>query len=179
MKKIKVEGLPALEMEMEIPQPAQAEQMPGFDDTMSKMFGPGGKMKFFLVAVNEHTVALSLTSHAPILRTIAALKQPANGLATDPELLKTAKLLPTDAPWVGYVSPSGSVAFFKRMMDTMMPEGMPRPNIPDFPASPPIGVAVKALPGELQAEIVVPSAMLDAIGKYVGMVQNEQHPEIP
>ena len=54
-----------------------------------------------------------------------------------------------------------------------------KPNIPEFPACPPIGIAVKAVPNELQTETVVSSAVLEAIGKYVGIVQSAEHPEVP
>ena len=57
------------------------------------------------------------------MRAIAALKQPAEGLAADADVVKTAAMLPAGAQWVGYVSPSGAVAFVKWIIDTMTPEG--------------------------------------------------------
>ena len=115
-----------------------------------------------------------------IMRAIASLKKPADGLAADAEIAKTTALLLSDAQWVGYFSPSGAVAFAKSFIDALGEDtGFGKPNIPDFPATQPIGVAAKAKPGQLQIEIVVPSSVLDAIGKFVEQIQGEQHPEVP
>jgi hypothetical protein len=179
-KKTEIEGRPAVESETPIPLPQQVKEVPGMEDRMGKIFGSGGKLKTVLVAVDEHTIALSFTDRAPfITRAIAAAKKPSEGLASDAEIAKTAAMLPTGAQWVGYFNPSGAVAFAKGMVDAMSEEGGFKPNIPEFPASPPIGIAVKTLPGELQTETVVPSAVLDAIGKYVGTIKSTEHPEVP
>ncbi len=167
---------------MVIPTPPQAAGLPGFEENMSKIFGVrGGKMKILLVAVDKHNVAINFTGRAPtIMRAIAAMKKPSDSLASDAEIAKTAALLPAGAQWVGYFNPSGAVAFAKSFIDAMIGEtGFNKPNIPDFPASLPIGIAAKATPGQLQVETVVPSSVLDAVGKYVGLVQSAEHPEVP
>jgi hypothetical protein len=167
---------------MELAMSPKIKESPEFEEAMGKFFGPGGKFKMLMVAVDDHTVALSLGGSGPlVMRAIAALKQPADSLAADADIAKTAKMLPAGSQWVGYVSPSGSVAFAKWVVDTMTPEAAygSKPNIPEFPACPPIGVAVKALPNELQTEAVATSAVLEAIGKYVGIVQSAEHPEVP
>jgi len=180
VKKTEIGGRPALENEMAIPLPPRAAEVPGFEEKMGKLLGPGGKLKTLLVAVDEHTVALSFTGRAPlVMRAIAALKRPADSLAADPDIAKTAAMLPAGAQWVGYFNPSGAVAFAKSIVDAMFDEGGFKPSIPDFPASPPIGIAGKATPGELQIETVVPTAVLDAIGKYGGLVRSAEHPEVP
>ena len=83
--------------------------MPGFEESMGKFFGPGGKLKTLIVAIDDHTVALSFGESSPlIMRAIASLKQPADGLAGDADLVKVAAMLPAGSQWAGYVSPSGS-----------------------------------------------------------------------
>ena len=48
------------------------------------------------MAVDDHTVAISLGGSSPlVMRSIAALKQPSDGLAADADIVKTAKMLPT------------------------------------------------------------------------------------
>jgi hypothetical protein len=183
-KKTEVGGRPALEYEMALPSAPKSPGMPGMPDmaeTMKKILGSEGKMKFLVVAIDEHNVAINLSGRAPIImRAIASLKKPADGLAADAEIAKTTALLLSDAQWVGYFSPSGAVAFAKSFIDALGEDtGFGKPNIPDFPATQPIGVAAKAKPGQLQIEIVVPSSVLDAIGKFVEQIQGEQHPEVP
>jgi hypothetical protein len=182
VKKTEIGGRPALETEMSLAVAARAKEMEmfGVQDAMSKIFGPGGKYKNLAVAVDDQTVAISFGNSSPlILRVIAALKQPADSLASDADVVKTAALLPSGGQWSGYLSPSGAVGFVKWIIETVVPEGDGRPTIPDFPASPPIGAVVKAVPGQLQAEAVVSSAVLEAIGQYVGLVQSTAHPEVP
>ncbi len=181
-KKTEVGGRPALEYEMAIPLPKQAAMMPGFSEIMKKIYGSEGKMKFLVAAIDDHHVALNFSGRAPvIMRAIASMKKPADSLAADAEIAKTAALLPADAQWVGYFSPGGAVAFVKAVVESIGAEGGfgNKPNIPDFPASQPIGLAAKAKPGQLQIEVIVPSTVLDAIGKYVEQVQGAEHPEVP
>jgi hypothetical protein len=179
-KRTKVGDRPAVENEMPLPATPQTAALPDFGEKMGKLFGAGGTIKTLLVAIDEHTVALSFSGRAPlVMQAIAAAKHPKDSLASDPGIAKAAALLPAGAQWTGYFSPSGAVAFAKWCIDTLAGEGEQRPNIPDFPASPPIAVAAKALPGELQIEAIVPSAVLEAIGKYVGIVQSAEHPEVP
>jgi hypothetical protein len=176
-KKSEVGGRPALEIETAIPLSSNVKQVPGAEKMMEKLYGADGKIRFLYVAVDDHTLAMSFGGHAPlILRVIEAIKQPAEALASDPGIVEMSKLLPADAQWTGYVSPAGCVAFVKWIVETTVSEGQFKPNIPDFPASPPIGVAVKAVSGEVQTEAIVPAAVLDAVGKYVGIVQNEGQP---
>ena len=182
MKKTEVGGRPALETEMSLALSAKIKDTAGFEESIGKFFGPGGKLKTLIVAVDEHTVAISFGDSGPlVMRAIAALKQPSEALAGDADVAKVAAMLPAGSQWVGYVSPSGAVAFVKWVVDTMMPEASYgyKPNIPDFPASPPIGIAVKAMPGELQTETIITTAVLEAIGKYVAIVQSAEHPEVP
>jgi hypothetical protein len=176
-KRTKIGGRPALENEMVVLVPPKAAGIPGFDERIGKLLGSEAKVKILLAAIDDHTVALSGRAPA-IMRAIASLKKPADSLASDPEIAKTAALLPAGAQWVGYVSPIGAVAFAKSIVAAMNEEGF-KPGIPDFPASQPIGVAVQATAGQLQIETVVPSSVLDAIGKFVGLMEAEEHPEVP
>ena len=70
------------------------------------------------------------------------------------------------------------MALVKSIVDTINEEGF-KSNIPDFPTSQPIGVAATATADQLQIETVVPSSVLDAIGKFVGLMEAEEHPEVP
>jgi len=65
VKKTEVGGKPALETEMALPLSPKAKEMPGFEETMQKLLGADGKYKNLIVAVDEHTVAIS--SATPVL----------------------------------------------------------------------------------------------------------------
>ena len=70
---------------------------------ISSMFG-GTKFTAFVVAVDEHTVVATYGDEAHAEEAAAAVKNPQPSLAADADLGTTAKLLPQDAPWVGFLS---------------------------------------------------------------------------
>jgi hypothetical protein len=180
LKRMEVGGRPALENEMETPLSAKAAATLGFGERIGKLFGSGGKMKILRVAIDDRTIAISFTGRTSmILKAIASLKQSGGGLASDAEIAKTAALLPADAQWIGYVSPSRAVAFYRSMRETAADVRDFHSNGPEFPRSQPIGVAAKATAGELQVEAVVPSSVLDAIGKYIAPTVDAEHSEAP
>jgi hypothetical protein len=145
-----------------LPQAAQAEKM------MELMFGPGGKIIIYLAPADEHTILMGYISKEPMEHLMASLKQNPAGLAAESDVSKTAAMLPTEAPLVVYISPQGAIDFMKRTMAAILPPGMAeRVNIPDFPATPPLGFAVKTAPNEVQTTLVVPVEVFQAIGKYI------------
>lgn len=178
-KSAEVGGRPAFEVESTFSEATNDPLLPGAAQAVAKMFGSDGKLRVVFAAVDERTVAMSFGSSAPILRAMEATKQPKDGFAADPAVGEIKAMLAPDSQWMGCISPSGVVAFVKNMIDTVVPSEAYRPSIPDFPKCSPLGVAVKGSPGELQAEIVVTAAVLDAIGKYVLAVQSTEMPEIP
>ena len=60
-------------------------------------------------------------------------------------------------------------------------------SLPQFPKCPPLGIAVKATPAELHAEIAVPAPLIQAVGEYVKEMQKmifnrameQNHPPAP
>jgi hypothetical protein len=70
------------------------------------------------------------------------------------------------------------VAFGLRIFAAFAPEEFTA-KIPPFPNTPPVGVAVKASASEAQLEVVVPDTVLEAIGKYIKQVSQQDRPEVP
>jgi hypothetical protein len=174
VKKTEMSGRPALELEMAFP--PEVSQAPGFGEKMSKLFGSEGKMRFVLIAADDHTVAYTVADEKPVSRILESLKQGSADLSADPNVAKTAALMPKDAQWAIYVSPSGATALINRFLKEMLPDGAPRPNIPEFPTVPPIGIAIATEPLTVKTEIVVPVSVLDAAGKYADKVRNADAP---
>ncbi|NQT39738.1 MAG: hypothetical protein HQ581_19740 [Planctomycetes bacterium] len=175
-KEIEIDGRPALQFEMAIPTAGMGGTGPGaveMEKMMAKMFGPGGKIMVYIAAADEHTVVFVYTSRDELRRCIEAVRNPQGSLSADPGVAKTDALLPENAPWVGYWSPGGTVAFVQRMMGMFVPEVEKdfKIKIPDFPETPPVGFAANLTSGELQTDLVVPAAVLQATGKYIAEVQ--------
>ncbi len=184
LKKMDVEkcefaGAHGLKVTMEIPKPQTGPMPPQYDKVMEAMFGPGGKMVFWIAPADEHTVVTGYVSKEPMEKLIADLKQKKPGLVENAELAKTAALLPPDAPFVAYLSPQGTIDLVKRMLADYLPPGMQdRLSIPDFPQTPPLGFAITSAPNELQATLVVPAEVLKAVGKYIQHIRGMSREDV-
>jgi len=169
VKPVTVEGLSALEMTMDVSKSMGAAGNPAMKKMMESMIGPGGKLKVYLAAADERTVVMAYVSPENLTRAIAAGKNPQTSLSADPNVTVTAGMLWRDALWIGYLSPKGMMDFSMGMAMQMMPPGA-MPQLPPFPDSPPIGIAVAVSPGSLNAQIVLPVDTLKAsVGYFMGM----------
>jgi len=178
-QEIEIDGRPALQFEMAIPMVGMGATGPAptgtaaaeFEKMMERMVGPGGKTMIYIAAADDQTIVYAYTSKDELRRCLEAVRNPKASLSADPGVAKTDALLPDGALWVGYWSPSGTVAFTRRMMsmfDRAAEEGF---KLPDFPETPPIGFAAKLASGELQTDMVVPSSVLEAAGRYFIEIQ--------
>ena len=168
IEKCEIAGKSSLQGTSKIPEPPAGQKPPNYDKMMESMFGAGDKITFWFVPADEHTIMMGYITKKPLEQAIASFNRNKPGLENDAEVQKTAALLSSDAPAVGYLSPQGTIEFFKRMLPAILPPGVPFPvNIPDFPQTPPVGLAVQTAPNELQTTLVVPAEVLKAIGQYV------------
>ena len=142
---------------------------------MEKMYGPGGKIVAWMVPCNEHTVVAGYMSQEPLLRAIAAIKAGKPGLASDAEIAKVAALLPPGAACSVYVSPKGFFDFLNRTMAAVLPPGS-GVKIPEFGPTPPVAMAITTGPDDVEAHVVVPAEVIQAIGRFVGSVTNRNAP---
>jgi hypothetical protein len=107
-----------------------------------------------------------------VQQTIEAIQQGKPGLAGNAGVAKTAALLPSDAVLTGFWSPAGTIDLVKRIVPAILPpEAGLNPKIPEFPKTPPIGMAVTTAHDELQACLVVPPEVLQAVAQYVGKIR--------
>jgi hypothetical protein len=85
------------------------------------------------------------------------------------------KLLDPKAPWVAVISPRGSVAWFKRILDNIFARlGGGVPPIPEFPDTPPVAISVKLGEGRLSTELVWPVETTQGLVSYIKKVSQEQ-----
>ena len=170
----KVGDIPALQITMTIPQVAN-QQSPGSAKVIETMVGPGGKLVGWFAPANKETVVFGYVDKKHVQQTIEAIKQGKPGLASNTGVAKTAALLPTQAAMLVDLSPAGVVAFGKRMASAALPAEIGQNlKIPQFPKTPPIGMAVTTGHDELQACVAIPPEVLQAIAQYVGKVQAAQ-----
>ncbi len=178
VEKSEENGLPVLKFTMTMP-PAPAGGMPAaqYEKMQEAMFGPGGKVNFWLVPADEHTVYIGYVSREPLQQALAA--RPAAGLTKAAGVLQTAALLPPDPMMVAYVSPQGFLELINRAMSLALPQEMQgQMKIPEFPLTSPLGFAVKTAPNEVQTTMVVPSDVFKGIGQYIKNIQKKKQSAI-
>jgi hypothetical protein len=176
VKRLEIAGKPALQYELTYDVSKMAGPDPDASRTvLEPMLGIGGKLLFYYVAADEHTVLMGAgVSQERMVAALDVLKQPKKGLAEDPDVAATAAMLPADAQWVAYMSPRGYMQLIQRVMTATVKSTNPDvevPTLPEFPKCPPVGFALQATPAELHAEIAVPSSLVQAAGEYVKDLQ--------
>lgn len=169
LKDVQVGDVSALKISMKYPVSPQAQEMPGYEEMMKAFFGPEGKIVAYLAAADEHTLVTAYTSKKLLRQCLRAVKRPKTGVSREPGLAETAALLPPGAQWVGYWSPQGTVDFINRIVPAFAPKGQWK--LPEFAATPPIGFAAKTTPAGVRTYLIVPPAVVKAVGQYVVEVQ--------
>jgi hypothetical protein len=174
IEKAEVGGKQGLLLTMTMPQapvgnaPPEVAEMT--KNMMEKLVGPDGKLRIWVAPVNKQLVAFGYVDKAYLEQTIKAVEQGEKGLSGQANVAKTTALLPPGTPVAGYWSVRGTFLLANNMIATF---GGGAFQLPEFPASPPVGFAVTAAPGEFQTHVIVPSEMLEAVGKYVATVKGK------
>jgi hypothetical protein len=172
MSDVTIAGKTGILITMDITAAMGAQAEPLAQQMMQKMFGEDGKMRAYLVQVDGTRVLMSYSAEPAVQKQIASLGEGAALLANDASVATTAELLPGDAPVVAYVSPQGCVAWFSRLMNVMMGAfGGGGPVIPEYPATPPVGISIGLEGRVIETDVVFPTEMLQGLSKYIEQVQ--------
>jgi hypothetical protein len=126
-------------------------------------------MKIYLAPVDEHTIVMCYTSLERLKSAIDFYKSKQRGLASDADVVKVAAMFPVGSQFVGYVS-LGGMANVVRQFTAAMPRARPA-AIPEFPESPPIGMAAKVCPSGVEGHLIVTAETLRAIGDTVAKIR--------
>lgn len=160
---VKVQGMPMVQISMSLPKFAGVPQ--GMEPLLGLVFGAGGKVVVHLAAVDKTRGMYAYQTKPDLLAgVIQDLRQNKPGLTADPQVGKTAAMLPESALGKGYFSPAGAIALANRFMAAMPFFGAA--PLADFPTTPPIGGAVTTGPNEFTAHLVVPAETLKGIKSY-------------
>jgi hypothetical protein len=151
-KKLDIDGKAGLRFiaEIDLPVgPVDSAQKRIINDMMAKIYGVDGKLKIFMVAANDDTVAFGYTSRATVKRFVsAANRELPRRLGSMPAYKALRSHLPEDAQWVGAIDLGG----YFQLLQRILPPGL----VPDLdaPASP-IGFGVTASEQEVCIHSVV------------------------
>jgi hypothetical protein len=140
--------------------------LPEIRQAMEKLFGPGGKLRTFIVPVDDRTALLAAATPeqiAGVLQTFD-LNQPTDW--NREPLGLTNRLLPGGSDWRLFISPHGYTRWRARQMSAITGPVFGGPLVKQFPASPPIGAAGSVSERGLRADFVVPVQTIRALGTY-------------
>ena len=140
---------------------------------MIKIFGSDDQVRTYMAAIDEHTVVSAFISVDNLQRAIAAVERNGgSGGGLDPPAAEIAARLPTDAQGVALVNLSAVTEFAQSMAASVLGAKGP---VFEFPASPPIGLALKVSSAGVQGETVISGATLEAIGQFVANLRDKPH----
>jgi hypothetical protein len=146
---------------------------PTFNAMMEGALGKDGLLRYLLIPADDATVVFGVSSEDDVAGMITMTVDGESGLADASATQTTVKLLDPQAPWVGLVSPKGTVAWVTRFVDRFLAHLWPNmPAIPEFPDSSPVGFSVNLSEGRLSTEMVWPVDTLKSVVVYIKKVQD-------
>jgi hypothetical protein len=164
---IKIGETEALAVSMTLPVPKQAA-LPGApnpEQIMKLIAGPDQKLTIYLAAVDEHHVLMVYTSRERMKSSLEYYRSQRPSLSAEPGVAKVAASLPAGSQVVVFVS-LHDAAEIARQFAATVPQAGPV-QIPELPASPPLGVAAKVSSSGVEGHLVITADTLRAIGQMV------------
>ena len=172
IRHIQVDGHEALEIISSLNAVEGDQSAPGallkVNAALKKLLSSGDRIQSYLAVIDEHTVVSAYVSQENLRRAIAAAKQ---GGGPDSQAAEIAALLPTGAQAVALVQLSRVIEFAQSLATAAPDQKGP---VLEFPASPPIGLALKISSGGVLGEAIIPGATLEAIGQFVANERNKR-----
>ena len=168
VSKISLEGRQVLEIQMDMSGMVEGQAVPQTQQMMALMFGQGGKLSIYMAAVDDQTVVGQYVSKERLLERLKSgpLKE---SLGQQPDVAKTLGMLPGTAQGLALWSPTGTFQMVRQMMQTLQPNGAIQ--LPEFPNSPPVGLAMEISPTRLDIDLVMPTELLQAIAQFAQSVR--------
>jgi hypothetical protein len=172
IKKIELEGMPALEMDVDLSALAAEAK----DSTspaamlMETLFGSERRFMVYFLAVDEHRITISYGSRAGALETAKALRS-GKVLAAEPNVRKAVGLLPKQSNWVGLADLRGVVQLVNALLPAIAPDAR---KLPEFPSTLPAIARTQLTPLALDARVVLPTELIVKLGGYVAKVRELQ-----
>ncbi|MEX0612594.1 MAG: hypothetical protein WD738_24030 [Pirellulales bacterium] len=167
VEEVKVGNRTATQYSLDIAAADGAPDLPEIRQAMEKLFGPGGKLRLWIVPVDDETVLLATATPEQVAAALEVLDRKQSIVWSDSELASTYRLLPDDADWRLFFSPHHYNNWHRRQMDAITGPVIGSPLVKEFPSSPPIGFAGGLRNHELWIDAAVPAETLKGAGAYL------------
>jgi len=142
--------------------------LPEVRQTMEKMFGPGGKLRFWIIPADENTILLASATPDQVANALTAFDRKRRIEWRGDQLSETNTLLPVEADWRLFIDLHRFADWSRREAGAVV--GVPvigGPLVREFPASPPVGLAGGFRGGELWLDAAVPSLTLKSADTFL------------
>ena len=171
---IEVAGKKGLAMTADMSKVVDDAGLPMFSGLMHSIFGEDGKFRIHLIAADKSTIVTGLASEERLAEAIDHAVAGESGLAESDQVQTTARLLEPGAPWQFFVSPQGVVQWGSRFLALVTAQfGGSVDDIPEYPASPPVGFSWTLTGGQFHAEMVWPVQTLEQLAAYIKKCQGD------
>jgi len=167
-QRTEIDGLPVLKLTMDmVPFMGVQAQGPEAQKMLQLMLGSSGKLDIYLAAADQQTVIGAYVSPKQLTPAVKAIQEGKPQLIDEAGVAQTVAMLPPGAQWLGFLSPRGAAQFVARLTKVVAPPGVPVPEIPEFPETPPIGFGVQLSPAGLDTDLAVPASVLEAVSQTI------------
>lgn len=167
VEEVKVGGRAATLCSLDIAAADGAPPIPEVRQAMEKFFGPGGKLRLWIVRVDDQTVLLAAATPEQVAAALNAFDRKQQLDWTRSELAPAANLLPEQADWRLLFSPHHYDKWQRRQKDAITGPVFGGPLVKEFPPSPPIGIAGRFRGGELRIDAAVPAETIQGAGAFL------------
>jgi hypothetical protein len=164
----KVGQIAATEYSMDVAALDGGAVVPEVRQAMEKLFGPGGKLRIWIVPADDTTVLLAGATSDQVATTMKNLDKKEAIDWQQGEFAAVNGLLPAQADWRAFVDPHRYNDWVRRESVAMI--GVPMiggPLVRDFPASPAVGVAGGIGEGEVWLDAAVPAQTIKSVDIFL------------
>lgn len=123
------------------------------------LYGENMTITAYIVKVSDTLLVSVMGDESKLAKAIEVAKTKSGSLAEESSVKDVAAMLPSDAQWIVYWSPDGTVDLVNWIITKLpesMTENMTMKSLPDFIESPPVGIAVKIEKNTVEKTLVFP-----------------------
>lgn len=142
---------------------------------LTSLLGIDHELSVHYFAIDDTHVAIGLESPERLAKFIEGYRNGDKSLIDSEQVQKTTSLIERETPWLLLVNLEGYVDLLQSAMKSMMVLGF-MPEIPAYPAAPPIAATLSADGNQLHGEIILPADAARAMSKFKNEWETMQGP---
>ena len=160
-----IAGVKGIEVSCDLDKATGDEDRHIWQAILTSVFGIDHVLSMYFCATDEHQVFFGMESSEKLAEFIENFRKGETGLVHDAQVQKTLKLANTDAARISLLNPEGLVELVKTAMKSMMVLGV-FPEVPDYPAAPPLALTMNGSDTSWDGEVVLPVAAARAMAQF-------------